>query len=157
MTPSDLAALHAAAFTVPRPWSADEFSALLADPAVFLVESPRGDKPPGPTAGVLAQGGTAGFLLGRVVLDEAELLTVAVRPAAQGRGIGGALVAAFLARAAARGAGRAFLEVAEDNAVARAVYARAGFSAVGRRRGYFRAPGGRRIDALVMARDLPVS
>jgi ribosomal-protein-alanine N-acetyltransferase len=98
-----------------------------------------------------------GFLLGRVVLDEAEFLTVAVHPAAQGRGIGGALVAAFLAEAAVRGARRAFLEVAEDNAAARTVYGRAGFVAVGRRRGYFHAPDGRRIDAIVMARDLPVS
>jgi ribosomal-protein-alanine N-acetyltransferase len=95
--------------------------------------------------------------LGRTVLDEAELLTVAVHPAEQGRGLGGALLARFLEQAAARGARRAFLEVAEDNAAARALYGRAGFTPVGRRRSYFLAPGGRRIDAVVMARDLPVS
>jgi [ribosomal protein S18]-alanine N-acetyltransferase len=91
------------------------------------------------------------------VLDEAELLTIAVHPDAQGQGVGTALMADFLKQAAARGAGRAFLEVADDNAAARALYARAGFAAVGRRKGYFSAPGGRKIDAVVMARDLPVS
>lgn len=145
MTPPRLAALHAAAFTVPRPWSAAEIAALCADPSVFLLcRGAAGDAP-------------VGFLMGRVVLDEAELLTIAVHPAAQGRGIGGALVAGFLAQAAAQGARRAFLEVAEDNAAARAIYARAGFVPAGRRKGYFRAPDGRRIDAVVMARDLPVS
>lgn len=162
MTPEALAALHAAAFTVPRPWSAAEIAGLLADPAVFLlccgssraarVSSPRAGEEPG-----AAGDEPVGFLLGRVVLDEAELLTLAVHPRMQGRGIGGALVAAFLARAGARGARRAFLEVAEDNAAARALYARAGFAPVGRRRGYFHTPGGRSIDAIVMARDLPVS
>jgi ribosomal-protein-alanine N-acetyltransferase len=170
VTPEALADLHAAAFTVPRPWSAGEIAALLADLAVFLVEIPGGFAPPStigsrtdgehdgrPPAGYLSKDENAGFLLGRVVLDEAELLTVAVHPAAQGRGIGGALVAAFLAQASSRGARRAFLEVAEDNASARAVYTRAGFAPVGRRKGYFHAPDGRRIDAIVMARDLPVS
>lgn len=139
MTPEALAVLHAAAFTVPRPWTAAEIAALLADPTVFRIEAGQG------------------FLLGRTVLDEAELLTVAVHPEVQRRGTGAALVAEFLAHAAARGAARAFLEVAADNAAALAIYARAGFVPQGRRLGYFRAPDGRRIDAIVMARDLPVS
>lgn len=162
MTAQALAALHAAAFIVPRPWSAAEIAGLISDPAVFLlscgsslaslVSSPAAGEEPGE-----AGDEPVGFLLGRVVLDEAELLTVAVHPGAQGRGIGGTLVAQFLDVAAQRGATRAFLEVAEDNATARAVYARAGFRPVGRRKGYFHAPDGRRIDAIVMARDLPVS
>jgi ribosomal-protein-alanine N-acetyltransferase len=88
---------------------------------------------------------------------EAELLTLAVDPPRQGRGTGGRLVARFLAEAGRRGAARAFLEVAEDNAAARALYARAGFAVAGRRPGYYRHPDGRRIDALVMGRDLPAS
>lgn len=162
MTPRALADLHAAAFTVPRPWSASEFSVLLSDPAVFLlwhgsslaalVSSYGAGEEPGE-----AGDEPVGFLMGRVVLDEAELLTVAVHPNAQGRGIGSALVADFLTTATNRGARRAFLEVAEDNAAACAVYTRAGFLPVGKRKGYFHAPDGRRIDAIVMARDLPVS
>lgn len=137
MTPADLARLHALAFVVPRPWSAAEFADLTARADTFLV------------------GADDGFLLGRVIADEAELLTLAVAPAARRRGIGAALVGAFLERSAARGATTAFLEVAADNAAAIALYSAAGFARTGLRKGYFHHPDGRRIDALIMARALP--
>ncbi len=137
MTPEALTALHARAFTTPRPWTRSEFDGFLADPLVFLLIE-----------------GDAGFLLGRAVAGEAELLTLAVAPEARGRGLGQRLVLRFLYQARLRGAGTAFLEVAEDNAPARAVYARAGFAETGRRRRYYRTPEGRSIDALVLARVL---
>jgi ribosomal-protein-alanine N-acetyltransferase len=137
MTPDALAALHGRAFTTPRPWSAEEFAGWLADPLAFLLVE-----------------GDAGFLLGRAVAGEAELLTVAVAPEARGRGLGQRLVSRFLYQARLRGAEVAFLEVAEDNASARAVYSRAGFKESGRRRGYYRTPEGRAVDALVMQRVL---
>lgn len=182
MTPEALATLHARAFAHPRPWSAAEFAALTTSPAVVLLTAgeenapvpPQGEpslgvaacpplrpgwRPPSPGLprrgdGARADGPT-GFLLGRIVADEAEVLTLAVDPASRRRGIGARLVAAFLAEAAARGAGRAFLEVAADNAAARALYAAAGFAEVARRRGYYRDPAGGAVDALVLARDLP--
>lgn len=131
MSPGDLAALHARSFTAPRPWSAAEFAGFLAEPAVFLLTA------------------KGGFLLGRVVADEAELLTLAVAPEARRLGTGRALVAGFAAEARRRGAVQAFLEVAEDNAGARALYAGAGWAEAGRRRGYLAGPGGRRVDALI--------
>lgn len=137
MTPDALAALHARAFTTPRSWSAKEFAGWLADPLAFLLVE-----------------GDAGFLLGRAVAGEAELLTVAVAPEARGRGLGQRLVSRFLYQARLRGAEVAFLEVAEDNAPARRVYSRAGFTQTGRRRGYYRTPEGRPVDALVMQRVL---
>ena len=137
MTPDALAALHARAFTMPRPWSAEEFASWLADPLAFLLVE-----------------GDAGFLLGRAVAGEAELLTVAVAPEARGRGLGQRLVSRFLYQARLRGAEIAFLEVAEDNAPARTVYSKAGFTETGRRRGYYRTPAGRPVDALVMQRVL---
>ena len=70
--PAALAAVHARAF--PAPWSRDEFAALLAQPGVLAVVEPDG------------------FILIRVVLDEAEILTLAVRPAARRAGLGGRLV-----------------------------------------------------------------
>lgn len=132
-----LARLHGAAFVTPRPWHADEFAALLATPSVFLIERSHG------------------FILGRVITDEAELLTLAVHPAHRRAGIGTALVTAFLDACRARHARRAFLEVAIDNAPARALYARTGFDTRGRRKNYYATPDGRRIDALIMACDLP--
>lgn len=137
MTPKDLAALHAHCFTTPRPWTAAEFAAFLADPLVFLLVE-----------------GDAGLVLGRAVAGEAELLTLAVAPEARQRGLGRKLVSRFLYQARLRGADSAFLEVAEDNAPARALYSRAGFIEAGRRRGYYQAPDGRAIDALVLRRRL---
>lgn len=136
MTPEALAALHAAGFTHPRPWSAAEFADLLAARGVFVA------------------GDAEGFVLGRVIADEAELLTLAVAPGARRAGRGRALLAAFEAEAAARGAVSAFLEVAADNAAARALYAGAGWSETGRRRAYYSAPGGARVDAVLMGRGL---
>lgn len=134
MTPAALAAIHAACFTVPRPWSAAELAELIASPSTLLAEA------------------SDGFALARVAADEAELLTIAVRPEARGRGLGSALLRDVLTAAAARGAGRMVLEVAADNAAALALYRREGFAECGRRRGYYAAPDGRRIDALIMAR-----
>ena len=138
MTPEALAALHAAAFTHPRPWSAAEFAALLAGPGVFLLTE-----------------GTEGLLMGRALAGEAELLTIAVAPSARRRGLGARLVGRFLDAAAARGADRAFLEVAADNVAAQALYASAGFAPAGRRRGYYRDAAGAAVDALVLSRALP--
>lgn len=137
MTPEALALLHARCFRSPPPWSAADFAGLLADPLAFLLVE-----------------GDAGFLIGRAVAGEAELLTLAVAPEARRRGLARSLVARFLYQARVRGADRAFLEVAADNAAAIALYESTGFTLFGRRRGYYHAPDGTRTDALVLARDL---
>jgi ribosomal-protein-alanine N-acetyltransferase len=126
-----LAAIHAEAFETS--WDAASLSALLASPGVFAVAE------------------ADGFTLIRVVADEAEILTLAVRPSARRSGLGARLVEAAVVRAAALGAERMFLEVAGDNAAARALYARAGFHEVGRRRGYYARADGSREDALVLS------
>lgn len=136
MTPAALAALHAAAFTTSRPWSAAEFATLLDSPGILLV------------------GDAEGIALGRVTLDEAELLTIAVPPSLRRAGRGRAVLAAFETAVAARGATRLFLEVADDNAAARALYAGAGYEESGRRPGYYTAPDKRRSDALVLTKSL---
>jgi ribosomal-protein-alanine N-acetyltransferase len=137
VTPSALAGLHARAFTTPRPWGEAEFAALLADPLVFLLVE-----------------GDAGFLLGRTVAGEAELLTIAVAPEARRLGLGRKLVGRFVYQARLRGAESAFLEVAEENVAARGLYLASGFAEAGRRRGYYRTPEGRAVDALVLVRSL---
>ena len=91
-----------------------------------------------------------GFLLGRSVSDEAELLTLAVAPEARRMGVARALLAEFAHTSHARGAREAFLEVASDNAPAIALYASAGWQRAGTRRDYY-APG---IDAMVMRREM---
>lgn len=129
--PEALAALHASAFTHSRPWSAAEFAALLDQPAVFATTH------------------AAGFALGRITLDEVELLTIAVGPDERRKGIGGRILDQFLATARARGGRIVFLEVDARNAAALALYHGRGFACVGQRRGYYGA-GADRSDALVL-------
>lgn len=137
MTPETLAALHRRCFRSPPPWSAADFAGFIADPLAFLLVE-----------------GDAGFLLGRAVAGEAELLTLAVAPEARRLGLGRKLVARFLYQAQLRGADQAFLEVRADNAPAIALYESAGFEATGRRRSYYQDPDGSRTDAVVLTRRL---
>lgn len=92
-----------------------------------------------------------GFLLARVAADEAELAAMGVAARWRGRGIGRALLEKALEMAGAAGATRMFLEVAENNRAALALYEALGFRGVGRRPGYY---GTGRGDALLMARAL---
>lgn len=132
-SPAQLAALHQRCFAAhPRPWSEAEFGEIISNPLNFLLARPQG------------------FLLGRTVAGEAELLTLAVAPEYRRQGIAAGLLAEFARTALGRGARDAFLEVASGNAPAIAAYTRAGWIRAGLRRGYY-APG---IDALVMRLDL---
>ncbi|MBZ4022576.1 ribosomal-protein-alanine N-acetyltransferase [Rhodobacter sp. TJ_12] len=136
MDPSALERLHAACFTTPRPWSAAEFADLIRSRHCFLLCAAQG------------------FLLGRVIADEAELLTLAVDPQSRRQGIGAKLVSDFLTTARARGATTAFLEVAANNNAAQVLYARTGWTKAGRRKGYYHAPDGTAEDALVLVQTL---
>ncbi|PWR01346.1 ribosomal-protein-alanine N-acetyltransferase [Meridianimarinicoccus roseus] len=136
MTPDEMAALHRLGFTVPRPWTAGEFAALLDQPGTVLLTAP------------------SGFALCRIIAGEAELLTITVAPSARRAGTGRELMDRVLEAARRAGAESCFLEVAADNAPALALYAACGFRPVGRRRAYYRAPDGRCADAMVMAHDM---
>jgi [ribosomal protein S18]-alanine N-acetyltransferase len=95
-----------------------------------------------------------GFVLSRLAADEAEILTIAVDAAYQGRGVGRALLSENLRQAANAGAKAIFLEVAKDNAPALALYGRFGFVKVGERAGYYRRGDGTRATAVVMRRPI---
>ena len=136
MTPQDLAVLHAAAFSTTRAWSADEFAGLLAHQGTFAV------------------GDTDCFALIRTVLDEAELLTIATTPAMRRQGCARATLLAGEARAKHSGAETIFLEVAEDNDAAIALYKRSGYHQIGRRPGYYLLKDGAPLAALVMRKSL---
>ncbi len=129
-----LAATHAEAFDTP--WSASAFVDLLGQPGVFLETS------------------SDGFILGRAVADEAEILTLAVLPSARRQGFGSRLVRGAMESATELGATRMFLEVAEDNAAARALYGALGFEATGRRPRYYARADGPAVDALLLVLNL---
>lgn len=138
MTPATLASLHRRAFTVPRPWRADEFAGFLADPLCDLLTRDHG------------------FALIRTIAGEAELLTIAVDPAHRREGIARGLIGLALDTAATRNANTMFLEVAADNSGAIALYDQTGFLRTGLRPAYYACPDGTRLDAVLMARNLPL-
>ncbi|HEY1468831.1 MAG TPA: ribosomal protein S18-alanine N-acetyltransferase [Candidatus Acidoferrum sp.] len=86
------------------------------------------------------QGRATGFILGREVLDEGEILNLAVVRANRRRGEGTALSRQLMNSFAARGVQRVFLEVRASNLGAIAFYTKLGFQQVGRREGYYQAP-----------------
>ncbi|PHP28600.1 GNAT family N-acetyltransferase [Limimaricola cinnabarinus] len=134
--PAALALTHAAAFRGERGWSAEEFEGLLSAPGTIL------------------SGDATSFVLGRVTLDEAEILTLATHPDHLRLGHAGRALAAFHAAAHAAGARMAFLEVAEDNTAARALYAAWGYAQAGRRPGYYARQGRAPVAALILTRAL---
>lgn len=131
-----MADLHGRVFTTPRHWSETEIRDLLDSPHCFSVDE------------------TDGFAIVRVVLDEAELLTLAVAPEARRRGIGRRLLKLAVATARRQGARRILLEVAADNTAALALYDRIGFREVARRHGYYARTDASPIDALVLSLPL---
>ena len=129
-----LAALHAASFSTA--WDATAITALLGTPGTFAFHHQDG------------------FVLARVAAGEAEILTLAVAPAARGKGLGRALLQAAINRAQDMGAQTMFLEVGADNPHALALYAGLGFAKVGTRKAYYSALSGS-TDALVLRLSLP--
>lgn len=131
-----IAAIEAASFA--DPWSEAEFASVLeAGHTIFLVaEAGR-------------KSGIVGYVIAMAVLDQAEILNVAVAPEHRGAGLGGGLLDAAVLEVERRGAESVFLEVRVSNVAARALYASRGFVEVSRRKNYYRTPV---EDALVMRR-----
>jgi [ribosomal protein S18]-alanine N-acetyltransferase len=124
------AALHAETFP-DEPWDEAAFETLLAQPGMHGFLDERG-----------------GFLVLRVVLDEAEIITIG--SILRRQGIASALLHRAITAARAAEVQKIHLEVAEDNEPARALYGRFGFAPAGRRKSYY-ANG---ADALTLTLDL---
>lgn len=128
-------ALMAAAFD-PRfgeAWTRSQCLGVLAMPGVRLVLATVDDEP-------------AGFSMTRAVMDEAELLLLAVAPPFRRGGVGRALMQGVVAECRQHGVATLHLEVRADNEALH-LYRAAGFAKVGERRGYYRGRDGRHYDA----------
>src|SRR5271169_6658862 len=134
-----IAALHAASFR--RGWSEQEVEGLLTDRHVIAHRAMTGRT-------------IAGFIMSRLVEDEAEILSVAVAGSRRGRGLARNLLNLHMRRLAALGARAVFLEVDEHTAAAVRLYDRAGFHEISRRPNYYPGPRGKAVAALVLRRDL---
>lgn len=134
-----IAALHAASFH--RGWSEEEVENLLLDPQV-LVHSLR------------IGNAFAGFVMSRSAADEAEILSIAVTRRCRRRGLARRMLDMHMGRLAALGVKALFLEVAENNGPAIALYRKAGFRDVAKRPNYYPMPDGGTAAALVLRRDI---
>ena len=114
-------------------WNAAQCTGVLAMPGAELLIA-RGPDP-------------LGFALVRTVIDEAELMLLAVLPEARGKGIGRAILKHSIDAATLAGATNYFLEVRSDNPAV-ALYQQVGLEQVGTRRDYYRGSDGNRRDAL---------
>ncbi|MBE6456589.1 MAG: ribosomal-protein-alanine N-acetyltransferase [Alphaproteobacteria bacterium] len=125
----NLANLHKLCFPH-KPWSADEFADLKKSGCEIIASQ-------------------NGFVVYRATLDEAEIITIGVHPDARRTGIGIALIGVMEADLKKQGVKHIFLEVAADNAPARALYEQVGFVQVGVRPKYYDG-----IDAIMMRKDI---
>jgi len=135
------ALLHAAAFGA-EAWDAKALGELLAMPGAQGRLVLEADDHP------------IGLSICLVVAESAELLTLAVAPDARRRGVASYLVRVFLECAKKKGATNAFLEVAEDNLAAIALYNALGFRFEARRPDYYRREGNILVAAHVLQRSL---
>jgi ribosomal-protein-alanine N-acetyltransferase len=121
------------------PWSATAFEEMLRFPLTLALVAER-------------NGEVDGYLIGRSVAEEGEILNLAVRPTVRRQGLGGQLLEAGLAALAGAGAHRVWLEVRVSNQEAQALYQHRGFQPAGRRARYYKNPV---EDALVFQIHLP--
>lgn len=119
MTPDGLARTHRAAFGADRGWPAADFDRYLKDVTVSIF------------------GDDSCFAVIRRMGPEAEILTLATHPDAQGQGRAGAMLGAALTTMKAARIEEVFLEVSETNIAATALYLAHGFTAFSTRADYY--------------------
>jgi ribosomal-protein-alanine N-acetyltransferase len=138
--PDDAAALAALERSASlHPWTEGQLCEELARPlpdAVLVIQG---------LSGILA------YCAVRLVVGELHVMNLAVDARARRRGLARLLLQKSLERGARAGAVRALLEVRAGNTAAQALYARAGFALLGKRKAYYVDPP---EDALVLARAL---
>lgn len=123
------------------PWSAISFRGLLLDTSIL-------------TLGVELNGELVAFAMAQTIAGESDILTVATAPEHRRKGLGATLIGALINRLGERGVSRITLDVAEDNAPARALYRGFGFTEDGRRPRYYTAGRDVPVDAVLMSRTM---
>lgn len=136
-----MASLHDQCF--PEPSTEQSLGEILTMAGAFGLAARRG-----------AEGPAIGFAIGRVAADESELLLLGVVAPERRQGVATALLRQVCERVRAAGCRRLFLEVAETNRAAQALYRAHGFTVVGRRPNYYCVAGQPPVAALTLRRTI---
>ena len=136
MNPFEMAKLHSLSGSQTRPWSEIEYKKLLETTTsrLFYTEN--------------------GFLVGRVIERDAEILNVVIHPDYRRLGKASKLICMFEKEAKNAGSSRCFLEVAESNNSARKLYTGLGYSKVGQRDNYYKFIDGRTDNAAILSKEI---
>ena len=136
MTPFEMAKLHLLSGSLTRPWSESEYKILLSTDTIrfFYVEN--------------------GFLVGRLIGPDAEILNVIVHPKYRRLGKARYLIDKFEKEAKEEGSSKCFLEVAESNSRANKLYQSLNYLSVGKRKNYYEFVDGRKDNALILAKEI---
>ena len=136
MTPFEMAKLHLLSGGHTRPWSEIEYKNLLDTNTSRLFHTKNG------------------FLIGRVIDQDAEILNVIIHPDYRRLGKASKLIGTFEKEAKSSGSLRCFLEVAESNSSAKKLYSALGYSKVGQRNNYYKFVDGRKDDAVILSKEI---
>lgn len=92
----------------------------------------------------------AGYVGSQTVMDETDMMNIAVHPDFRRQGVARALILALIGELKKRGSRYLTLEVRASNDPARALYESLGFAHVGTRRNYYQNP---KEDALILRKE----
>ena len=136
MTPFEMAKLHLLSGSLTRPWSESEYKILLSTDTIrfFYVEN--------------------GFLVGRLIGPDAEILNVIVHPKYRRLGKAKYLIGRFEEKAKEAGSSKCFLEVAESNSRANKLYQSLNYLSVGKRKNYYEFVDGRKDNASILTKEI---
>ena len=132
---AQIAQLEAICFS--NPWSERSVASELDNKLAFWLVAVEGER-------------IAGYIGSQTVLDETDMMNVAVHPDFRRQGIAEALVNALVENLKEMGSHSLTLEVRASNAPAIALYEKLGFTEIGRRKNYYRNP---REDALILRKE----
>ena len=119
------------------PWSEGSIASELDNPlSLWLVAEQNG--------------AVCGYVGSQTVLDETDMMNIAVHPDCRRQGIAAALISELVARLKERGSHILRLEVRESNTPAIALYNSMGFTQLGIRRNYYRNP---KENALILGKE----
>ena len=132
---AQIAALEKQCFS--DPWSENSVASELENPlSLWLIAE--------------EDGAVCGYVGSQTVLDETDMMNIAVHPDSRRKGIAAALITELVSRLKARGSRVLRLEVRESNFSAIALYEALGFTQLGLRKNYYRNP---KENALILGKE----